>query len=277
MAARLERLARAFAPELMLVIGGFHAPVAILERLRALASHAPLVGWVGDAFDDDADAGRAAALYDLVADPGAGHNLAQTSKATLAALAAQLEAFDSHFGDLRGKSATEGLSSSEMQKLASLGYVGLQKTASASNAAVTGTDPKDEIATANRVLNALASISEGKPDRAIAVLEQAVAAAPNMYLAQYALGAALAEKQRYAQAIEHLHKAIELRPGSAWAQYEMGASLVKTGDFKTAAAHLELALVRLPEFREAHLLLAQCYEHLGQTKQAQVEKQKATR
>ena len=125
-----------------------------------------------------------AELYDLVADPGAGHNLAQTSKATLAALAAQLEAFDSHFGDLRGKSATEGLSSSEMQKLASLGYVGLQKTASASNAAVTGTDPKDEIATANRVLNALASISEGKPDRAIAVLEQAVAAAPNMYLAQ---------------------------------------------------------------------------------------------
>lgn len=218
-----------------------------------------------------------AELYDLVADPGAGHNLAQISKATLAALAAQLEAFDSHFGDLRGKSATEGLSSSEMQKLASLGYVGLQKTASASNAAVTGTDPKDEIATANRVLNALASISEGKPDRAIAVLEQAVAAAPNMYLAQYALGAALAEKQRYAQAIEHLHKAIELRPGSAWAQYEMGASLVKTGDFKTAAAHLELALVRLPEFREAHLLLAQCYEHLGQTKQAQVEKQKATR
>ena len=67
MAARLERLARAFAPELMLVIGGFHAPAAILERLRALASHAPLVGWVGDAFDDDADAGRAAALYDLVA------------------------------------------------------------------------------------------------------------------------------------------------------------------------------------------------------------------
>jgi len=29
-----------------------------------------------------------AELYDLVADPGAGHNLAQTSKATLAALAA---------------------------------------------------------------------------------------------------------------------------------------------------------------------------------------------
>jgi len=144
-------------------------------------------------------------------------------QATLAALAAQLEAFDSHFGDLRGKSATEGLSSSEMQKLASLGYVGLQKTASASNAAVTGTDPKDEIATANRVLNALASISEGKPDRAIAVLEQAVAAAPNMYLAQYALGAALAEKQRYAQAIEHLHKAIELRPGSAWAAVRDGS------------------------------------------------------
>jgi len=87
----------------------------------------------------------AAELYDLVADPGAGHNLAQTSKATLAALAAQLEAFDSHFGDLRGKSATEGLSSSEMQKLASLD-MSVCKRRRRRRTRRTGTDPKDEIA-----------------------------------------------------------------------------------------------------------------------------------
>jgi len=65
LAARVERFARHFTPDLMLVVGGFHAPLAILERLSALASRAPLVGWVGDAFD--AEAARAASLYDLVA------------------------------------------------------------------------------------------------------------------------------------------------------------------------------------------------------------------
>ncbi len=89
-------------------------------------------------------------LYDMTADPGAVHNLAQTSKATLDTMAAQLDNFDRHFSGEAGKSSAE-LSSSEMQKLASLGYVGLQKS-SASAAAVAGTDPKDKIATANKVL-----------------------------------------------------------------------------------------------------------------------------
>ena len=87
-------------------------------------------------------------LYDLTTDPGATHNVAASSKATLDTLAAQLEAFDRRFSGEGGKSSSAQLSSAEMQKLASLGYVGLQKSASASTAA-TGTDPKDKIAIAN--------------------------------------------------------------------------------------------------------------------------------
>jgi len=81
-------------------------------------------------------------LYDLTADPGAAHNLAQTSKATLDTMAAQLDGFDRHFSGEAAKSSAE-LSSSEMQKLASLGYVGLQKSSGAA-ATVSGTDPKDK-------------------------------------------------------------------------------------------------------------------------------------
>src|ERR1700687_3173753 len=73
-------------------------------------------------------------LYDLTADPGAAHNLSRSSKATLDTMAAQLDGFDRHFSGEAGKSSAE-LSSSEMQKLASLGYVGLQKS---SGAAATG-------------------------------------------------------------------------------------------------------------------------------------------
>src|SRR6266567_3547722 len=188
----------------------------------------------------------------------------------------QLDAFDSHFGNKGSKPEGTGLSTSEAQKLASLGYVGLQRSSSNVNPAVNGTDPKDTIARANEVLKAMLNISEGKPERAVPALQQVLVGQTDMYLAQYGLGIALAHQQQYAQAVEHLHKAIELQPDLGWAHYEMGASLLKTGDFKTAAVHLELASARLSKFREVHLLLAQSYDQLGKSKEAQVERNKAS-
>jgi arylsulfatase A-like enzyme len=214
-------------------------------------------------------------LYDLTADPVAAHTLAQSSKATLDTMAAQLDNFDRHFSGEAGKSSPE-LSSSEMQKLASLGYIGLQKS-SASAATVTGTDPKDKIATANKVLEATLARDQSKPldiARAIAALEPIVSADPNLYLAQYTLGTALARKAQYTEAAKHLHKAIELQPDSAWAHYEIGATLIKTGDFKTAMVHLEIATGRLPAFAPAHISLAEAYEHMGRTEDAKRERSK---
>ncbi|MBI1750678.1 MAG: sulfatase-like hydrolase/transferase, partial [Acidobacteria bacterium] len=175
-------------------------------------------------------------LYDLTADPGATRNLAQSSKATLDTMAAQLESFDRRLSGEGGKPSGAQLSSSEMQKLASLGYVGLQKPSGASTAA-TGTDPKDKIATANKTSEAARALAQGKADRAVAALTPLVAAESGLYLAEYTLGTALAQKGQHAEAVKHMHKAIELQPDSAWAHYQMGTSLLKTGDFKTAAVH----------------------------------------
>lgn len=211
-------------------------------------------------------------LYDLTADPGATHNLAQSSKATLDTMASQLESFDRRFTREAGKSSAE-LSSSEMQKLASLGYVGLQKSSGASTA-VTGTDPKDKITIANKVIEAALALDQAKPERTIAALEPITSADPGLYLAQYTLGAALTQKGQYAEAVKHLHKAIELQPDSAWAHYEIGASLLKTGDYKTATIHLEIAAGRLPGFAPAHLSLAEAYEHLGRAEDAERERTK---
>lgn len=211
-------------------------------------------------------------LYDLTADPGATKNLAQTSKATLDTIAAQLDAFDQRFSG--GKAAGPELTSSEMQKLASLGYVGLQKSGGAGTAA-TGTDPKDVIATANKVQAALLAIGGGEPEKAVSAMQPLVATQPGMYLAQYALGVGYARQAQYPKAVEHLHKAVELLPDSAWANYEIGAALLKTGDFKTAAVHLEIAASRLPGSTNAHALLAQAYEHLGRAEDAKRERAKA--
>jgi choline-sulfatase len=211
-------------------------------------------------------------LYDLTADPGAAHNLAQSSKGTLDTMAAQLDNFDRRFNGEASKSSAE-LSSSEMQKLASLGYIGMQKSSS-SAASVAGTDPKDKIAVANKVLAASVH-DQSKPDLAVAALNPVVAADPNLYLAQYTLGVALARKAQYAEAAKHFHKAIELQPDSAWAHYQIGATLLKTGDPKTAIIHLEIATGRLPAFAPAHLALAEAYDHTGRPEDAKRERSKA--
>lgn len=212
-------------------------------------------------------------LYDLSSDPGATHNLAQSSKAVLDTMATQLTAFDNHFEKSGTKNQT-GLTSAEMQKLASLGYVGLQKNAPTGTAGPTGTDPKDFIADANKTLNAIRALEEAKPESAIAPLRQTLNTEPNSYLVHYGLGAALARKQQYKEAIEHLHRAIELRPDSVMAQFEMGSALMKTGDFKAAAVHLEIASTHLPSFAPAHAALAEAYDHLGRKQDASRERAK---
>jgi arylsulfatase A-like enzyme/Tfp pilus assembly protein PilF len=215
-------------------------------------------------------------LYDLSADPNATHNLAQSAKAILDTMASQLQALDRHLGNEPGKSSgsglTSGLTSEEMQKLASLGYVGLQKAGTGVNAATEGTDPKEMIAVVNKTLAAVLELDDGKPEKAIPVLRQLFASQPTSYLAQYGMGTALIQQQQYAEAIGYLHKAIELQPDSAWAHYAMGLSLMKTGDFKTSAVHLEIASGRLPGLSALHSMLAEVYEHLGRSSEAARER-----
>jgi arylsulfatase A-like enzyme/Tfp pilus assembly protein PilF len=215
-------------------------------------------------------------LYDMVADPRATRNLAQTSRATLDTLASQLQAFDARLSNDSGK-ASSSLSSSEMQKLASLGYVGLQNSSTGVQAASSGTDPKDMIVIANKTIEALNYLDDGKPEKAVPVLKQVLASQSSTYLAQFAMGRALFDQQKYGEAVPYLHKAIELQPDSAWAHYTMGLTLIKTGDFKTAAVHLEIAAGRLPQFPAVHAALAQAYEHLGRTQEAARERAGADR
>ena len=207
-------------------------------------------------------------LYDVSADPNATRNLAQSSKATLETLASQLQALDNHFGNEPGKESGAGLTSSEMQKLASLGYVGLQTTGASANVAAKGTDAKDILAAANKTLAALQDLDDGKPEKAIPVLRQVLASQPDLYLAQFAMGTALFQQQHYAEAFGFLHKAIELEPESPWAHYTMGLGLMKTGDFQTSDIHLKIAARRLPGSVPLRAALAEVERHLGTSQDA---------
>jgi choline-sulfatase len=214
-------------------------------------------------------------LYDLSVDSNATHNLAQTAKATLETMASQLQALDSRLENQPDQSTGSGLTSTEIQKLASLGYVGLQRGGAGVNAATEGTDPKYVIAAINKTLSALLELDDGKPEKAIPLLRQVLGGQPTFYLAQYGMGFALVQQGQYAEAIAYLHKAIELQPDSAFAHYAMGLSLMKTGDFKTSAIHLEIASGRLPGYSTLHSLLAEVYEHLGRSQDGARERAKA--
>ena len=209
-------------------------------------------------------------LYDLNADPGATKNLASSSKATLDTMASALENFNRSLSGGAGKSGSQ-LSQSEMDKLASLGYVSSAKNTGPATT-VSGTDPKDKIATANKVAEARLALEQAKPERAIALLDPVVSTDSSLYLAQYTLGLALIEQKKYADAVKHLHQAVALQPDSAWANFQIGASLAKIGDFKTAAVHLEIAASRLPAFAPAHLALAEAYDHLGRAEDAKKQR-----
>jgi len=65
MARALVRAVRRFGPDLILAIGAYHVPRAILEAVAAVPGRPPLVGWVGDLYDQDA--GPSAGLMDAVA------------------------------------------------------------------------------------------------------------------------------------------------------------------------------------------------------------------
>ena len=214
-------------------------------------------------------------LYDLSADAKAAHNLAQSSKATLETMAAQVQGLDSRLGNEPGQSTVSGLTSSEMQKLASLGYVGLQKGGRGVIATTEGTDPKEVIAAINKTLAAMLELEDGKPEKAIPPLRQVLAVQPTFYLAQYGMGFAMVQLGQYAEAIGYLHKAIELQPDSAFAHYAMGLSLMRTGDPKTAAVHLEIASGRLPGFSALHSVLADVYGHMGRSQDGARERARA--
>jgi arylsulfatase A-like enzyme len=199
-------------------------------------------------------------LYDLESDPGATHNLSTSKKAVYDTLASQLEAFSTRL-QKQPTSSGSTLSSSELQKLASLGYVGLQHSTAVTE--VTGTDPKDKIAVANSVLRARDLIDSSRTSAATLILKKAVSSAPGAYLVQYGLGESALETKDYKSAIEHLHKAIALVPDSALAHLAMGKALIGAGDWKTAVTHLEIAAARLPEVTEAQRLLNEARNRAG--------------
>jgi arylsulfatase A-like enzyme/Tfp pilus assembly protein PilF len=246
------------APTLLEIAGVTAPPVVQGQSLLALSSTAraadrpayaetdyprrafgwsSLAAWRGDRFLYVKAPRRE--LYDLAADPAAARNVAEERKVD-----PQLA-----------------------EKLASLGYV----SRGAAAPAVSGIDPKDKVAVANTLHDAILSLENGETSRASALLERVIATDPQIPMAQLQLGVARCRERKYAQAIAPLRRAIELQPDAVMAHYEMGIALFETGDWKTAAGHFEIVASKLPKFADARFSLGSVYARIDRVGEAVTE------
>lgn len=93
---------------------------------------------------------------------------------------------------------------------------------------------------------AVKSLKRGKPDEAIPLLESAVTAFPNYFMANYTLGALYYEKQDYEHAAPPLIRATQTNDKSGPALYYLGCSLGKLNYHPAAIVALKAAAIIIP-------------------------------
>ncbi len=102
---------------------------------------------------------------------------------------------------------------------------------------------------------AIKDAKEDKPSQAIKNLNEAIALAPDFYLAHVVLGEQLDKLKQYEQAAQSYQKAIALKPDRAAAHFGLGASLVKWKKYDEARAPLRRSLELQETSAASHLFL----------------------
>jgi tetratricopeptide (TPR) repeat protein len=209
-------------------------------------------------------------LYDLVSDPAAARNLADSRGRVADGLDAELARFlrDVEPRDTGGsKPPAPAVDREVAERLAALGYVG----GSGSTPAVTGVDPKDRIAIANTLHEAMLAIEDGAFARAVPLLERVVASEPNIPIAQLNLGVARARQRQYARAVAPLRRAVEMQPAGMRGHYELGIAFYETGEVEAAARELAIVATAMPEWADARYSLGSVYARIDRVPEAIAE------
>jgi len=221
----------------------------------------PLVAWRADRFL--LVRAPRPELYDLVADAGAARNLADARGRVVQGMLAELAEFRRRVGGDAAPAAKPAVDPDLAQRLAALGYVsGSGAPASA------GVDPKDRIAVANALHDAVVAVEDGAFQTAIPLLERVTASEPDIPLAQLQLGVAYARQRQYARAAPTLTRAVALQPENMFAHYELAVALYETGDLRRAAQEFELVAARMPRWADVRYSLGSVYARIDRVPDA---------
>jgi tetratricopeptide (TPR) repeat protein len=196
-------------------------------------------------------------LYDQATDPGAGRNLATTSKAVADTLSGRIEDFRTKTSSHR-EAPKVTVDPATEEKLAALGYVASTNAAKAGDASHEA-DPKEKIETANLIHRANFLLETAHFEEAAPLLEQLIAKEPDMAILYGKSGACYMMLRQYDKALPRLRKAVELNPESPGAHLALSRALVQTHDFDGAARELEGVVAKAPDIVDAHILLETAY------------------
>ena len=217
-------------------------------------------------------------LYDVIADPGATRNLAANRPRIVDGMAAELEQFLAWSGGSgrsggpggaggAGGSGATRVDPAVAERLAALGYV----SGSGSAPAASGVDPKDRIAVANTLHDAMIAVEDARFARAILLLEQVIAREPGIPIAQLNLGIARARQKQYARAVPPLTRAVALKADDMRARYELASALYETGDVTAAAGHFAVVASTMPAWADARYSLGSVYARIDRIPDAIAE------
>jgi arylsulfatase A-like enzyme/tetratricopeptide (TPR) repeat protein len=246
-------------------------------------------------------------LYDLTKDPGEKNNViaadprvAQRLSDRLDVLVQQMEAPTSEHDAASDPEA--------VRRLQSLGYVGGGVTPAASDREQGLEDPKDFVATYERLEKANALFHSHRSDEARKELGEIVASRPRLVAAEEQLAQIARHDHRTAEAVEHYarivailedanargdlaaahfnlafalrelgkddeavaqyEKAISIKPDYVEAHNSLGLALVRSGRIDEGIAHYETALKLRPDHAQAHNNLGAALEQKGRLAEA---------
>jgi len=214
-------------------------------------------------------------LYNQSADPGAAHNLAQQSKAVADTAAAQMSDFRSRTASERSEKTQ--LTAEQTESLHALGYIGSDSGVSSDSKANSGIDPKQKIAVANLLYEAMVHSENARYQESIPLLQEVVKQEPHAITAYLLLGRAYFSLKDYRNAIAPLQHVVETTPDNALARYELGCSLVKTGRWSEATTQFEAAVSQMNSSAMMHFYLALVYQQTSRNDEALNEYKDALR
>jgi arylsulfatase A-like enzyme/Tfp pilus assembly protein PilF len=207
-------------------------------------------------------------LYDLVADPGELKDTARDDPGRVSTLDRALEA---HLQRTKSDTAAKGpqaVDSETEEKLAALGYVGASGGGRHLEDRPRG-DPKDKIQLYNLIKQASGASAEGRVAEAIAKIQEALAADPEIVEAYMLLGNFQKKAGRPGEAIASYKRALERDPEHQGALFSLAVAYKDEGRLDEARVGLERAREMDPRNGRVLFQLADLFLRKGQPDQAE--------
>ena len=197
-----------------------------------------------------------AELYDIEADPGESHNLADTERRVVRDLRAELAALDATVKPLATGSAPVEEDEETMRALAALGYIGGQAPDTGKSFRELP-DPKDRLDVYAKMSKARGLSRAKEATEAIALLREVLAEDPEVVDAWFTLGNVYFRQQDWERAAENYRETLKRRPEHDWAMIGLADTFVARGDIDAAVAGYRRYLEADPKNAQILYRLAQ--------------------